>query len=463
MPSSHAAGVPGIANTLPELATALRAGHTTSRALTDQALARIADAQGQGATVFVQVDADAARAMADSADALRRAGVELSPLMGIPISVKDLFDVAGQVTRAGSTILASRPPAARDAPVIRRLRQAGAVIVGRTNMSEFAFSGLGLNPHYGTPLSPWDRATRRVAGGSSSGAAASVADGMAALGLGTDTGGSVRIPAALCGLTGFKPTASRIPREGAVPLSTSLDSIGPIARSVACCAWADAVLAGQPVDETGPAAPPLAGLRIGVLNHMTTDGIDGTVAAIYQRALDTLSRAGARLTELRFAPLDELGAINRFGLSPIEAHAWHRTLLPDHAEAYDPRVLARIQRGAPANAADYIALLDARAAMIAQARPVWDAFDAVACPTVPIVPPPAAPLANDDALFTQTNALVLRNPSIINFLDGCALSLPCHAADEAPVGLMLSASGGRDADLLCVGRAVEGALAEVRR
>lgn len=258
---------------LARLAADLARGKTTSRALVETALERIADPGGQGSTVFLEINAASARATADAHDRLRAAGTVLSPLAGIPISVKDLFDIAGQVTRAGSRVLADAPPAQADAPVVQRLRQAGAVIVGRTNMTEFAFSGLGLNPHYGTPLSPYGRreaGQARIAGGSSSGAAASVADGMAAVALGSDTGGSIRIPAAFCGLTGFKPTAARIPHDGVVPLSTTLDSFGPIGISVACCALVDRILAGLPPHVPTPRR--LAGLRLGVLNPLRHRG-----------------------------------------------------------------------------------------------------------------------------------------------------------------------------------------------
>jgi len=200
------------------LAGELAAGKTTSQALVEDALTRIAVPSGEGARVFLRTHRESALAEAKASDALRAHGIVPSPLAGIPVSVKDLFDVAGDITRAGSKVLADAAPATADATAVRRLRQAGAIIVGRTNMVEFAFSGLGLNPHYGTPKNPWDRATGRIPGGSSSGAAVSVSDGMAAMGLGTDTGGSVRIPAALCGLAGFKPTARRISKDGTFPL-----------------------------------------------------------------------------------------------------------------------------------------------------------------------------------------------------------------------------------------------------
>ncbi|MGV4714482.1 amidase, partial [Burkholderia pseudomallei] len=341
---------------------------------------------------------------------------------------------------------------------------AGAVLVGRTNMSEFAFSGLGLNPHYGTPRSPYRRdvpGDERIAGGSSSGAAASVADGMAAVALATDTGGSIRIPAALCGLTGFKPTASRIPKQGGVPLSTTLDSFGPIGVSVACCALVDRILAG--LEPHVCAARPLEGVRLGVLTNYVTDGMDAHVATSLDAALKHLEAAGAIVSDARFAPLDTLPGINRIGFASIEAHAWHRPLVARHRDAYDPRVLARILKGEPASAADYLDLVAARAALIDEAaRTVWQRFDALVAPTVPIAPPRIAELERDDDAFARTNALVLRNPSAFNFLDACALSLPCHPRDTAPVGLMLAAAPHHDDALLAIGQAVEAVLATIR-
>jgi len=304
---------------LAQLAADLAAGRTTSRALVETALERIADPAGQGAVAFMHVDAGGARQAADAHDRLRAAGTVLSPLAGIPVSVKDLFDIEGQPTRAGSTVLADAPAAKQDAVAVARLKRAGAVIVGRTNMSEFAFSGLGLNPHYGNPLSPYRRDVKgdeRISGGSSSGAAASVADGMAAVALGTDTGGSIRIPSALCGLTGFKPTSTRIPKQGGVPLSSTLDSFGPIGVSVACCALVDRMLAG--LEPRVPAARPLEGVRLGVLTNYVTDGVEPVVAAAIDTALKHLEAAGAIVSEVRFAPLDRLPEINRFGFSPIE-------------------------------------------------------------------------------------------------------------------------------------------------
>jgi aspartyl-tRNA(Asn)/glutamyl-tRNA(Gln) amidotransferase subunit A len=444
---------------LQQLADALDAGTTTSRALVETALERIAAAGGDGAHAFIHVDADGVRRQADAQDALRRAGVRLSPLAGLPVSVKDLFDVAGETTRAGSRVLDDVAPATIDALAVARLRRAGAVLIGRTNMSEFAFSGLGLNPWRGTPRSPWRDSTDekpRVAGGSSSGAAASVAQGMAAAGLGSDTGGSLRIPAAFCGLTGFKPTARRTPTAGMFPLSTTLDTTGAIAPSVACCALLDRVLS-TPLAEDATRTT-LDGVRLAVLSNYVTEGMDATVAQAWEAALTKLARAGARLVPVRLPLLDTLPTINRCGFSPIEAYATHRARLHTQADAYDPRVLARIRHGEAARAADYLDLLTARAAAIAEARAALAGFDAFIMPTVPVVPPAIDALEADPAHFTATNALVLRNPSVVNFLDGCAVSLPCTPPGAAPVGLSVAGLALADARVLGIAQAMENAL-----
>lgn len=440
-------------NTLQER---LRSGKAHAEGLAEEALARAAAPEGEGARVFTALYGKKARAMAHASDTLRKAGVVRSPLEGVPISIKDLFDVAGETTRAGSVALDDAPAAMRDAEIVRRLVAAGAVLVGRTNMTEFAFSGLGLNPHYGTPLNPYDRAARRIPGGSSSGAAVSVTDGMAAGAVGTDTGGSVRIPAALCGLVGFKPTAARVPQQGTLPLSTSLDSIGPIARSVACCALLDAVLSGSAFDL--PEALPLAGLRLAVPTTLALDGMDEAVGSAFRRALSRLSGAGAEITELAIPEFATLATINaKGGLPAAEAWHWHRALIEKAAARYDPRVLMRVRRGADITAADYLDLLDARASWIAAVRKRLAPFDALVMPTVPVIAPRIADL-EDDAAFGATNLLMLRNPTLINFLDGCALSVPCHEAGEAPVGLMLAGHGGSDRRIIALGLAIEAAL-----
>lgn len=443
-------------NTLTELAAALDAGRTTSRALVEQCLAAIAAPAGEGARTFISVDAGAALAQADAADALRRFD-RAGPFAGIPVSVKDLFDVAGQVSAAGSRVLADAPPATAHAPVIARMLAAGFVLVGRTNMTEFAFSGIGINPHYGTPASPWDRASRRIPGGSSSGAGVSVADGMAFAALGTDTGGSCRIPAALCGIVGYKPTARRVPIAGVVPLSPALDSVGPLANSVQCCAIVDAVLAGEPVRDIPPL--PLAGLRLAIPGSIVCDDMDAPVAAAFGRAIAKLTAAGTCIETVAFPGLGRIRAANATGgLAPAEAFAWHRGLLAKHPESYDPRVRARIELAGSMSAADLLDLLAARIAIRAAMDAATLPYDALVMPTCPIVPPTIDSLA-DDAAFTRANGLVLRNPSIANFLDRCSISLPCHAPGDAPVGLMLTGETMGDARLFAVAAAVERALA----
>ncbi len=447
--------------TLRSLAARLSSGEVSSAQLVERALERATDPAGEGSRVFTRLLADQARAAAQAMDRLRAAGAAPSPYAGIPITVKDLFDVAGQVTTAGSRVLQDNPAAERDAVAVARLRAAGFVIIGRTNMTEFAYSGLGMNAHYGTPRNPYDRATGRIPGGSSSGAAVAVTDGMSAAGLGTDTGGSCRIPAALCGIVGFKPTAHRVAKEGVVPLSTTLDSVGPLARSVDCCALLDAVLTNGPLQTEHPL--PLDGLRLGVPDCYVTEGMDGIVAAAYERALSHLSAAGARLLSLPLAMLKEIPQINaKGGLVGAEAYAWHRPYLERSAHLYDPWVLQRFEAGKSQSAADYIATRTARAQLIERVGRVTARVDALLMPTVPIVAPALAELAETETA-NRTNLFLLRNPSLANFLDRCALSIPCHRQGEAPVGLMLVGEHGDDRRLLAIGRAVETVIAPEAR
>ncbi|BBK32464.1 aspartyl-tRNA(Asn)/glutamyl-tRNA(Gln) amidotransferase subunit A [Stella humosa] len=440
-----------------DLAADLAAGRTTSAELTEAALARIADPAGEGAATFMVVHADAARAAAEASDRLRAAGVVPSPLAGIPVSVKDLFDEQGQVTRAGSTALAGAPATA-DAPIVARLRAAGAVIVGRTNMVEFAFSGVGLNPHYGTPAAPFERATnRRVPGGSSSGAAVSVSDGMAAVAIGSDTGGSVRIPSAFCGLAGLKPTASRVPTAGAFPLSTTLDSVGPLAPTLACCAVVDAIMAGEA--PTVPAAAPLAGLRLGLPRNIVRDGIEAVVADHFDAALKRLSAAGAHIVEFDFPELDEIPVANsKGGFAVAEAWALHRQRIAERGQQFDPRVRVRIERGVQMEAADYVDLIHTRANINRRADARTAVFDAVIMPTCVVLPPPIANFT-DDGYYGRTNLLILRNTALGNFLDRCSVSIPATPAGAPPVGFCLVGQRGDDRRLLSVGRAVEALLA----
>lgn len=444
--------------TLNELAADLATGRTTASQLVEASLARIADDAGEGARAFVKVHAEKARVAAEAADALRRAGLASSRFAGIPIAVKDLFDLAGEPTPAGSVVLADAAPAPADAVAIARLKAAGFIVVGRNNMTEFAFSGLGINPHYGTPANPHDRAARRIPGGSSSGAAVCVTDGMAAAAIGSDTGGSCRIPAALCGIVGYKPTAGAVPLGGTLPLSFTLDSIGPLAASVDCCASLHAIMSGSPTGES-EAARSVRGLRIAVPQSVVFDGIEPHVAATFEAALKRLADAGAHVDEIPLTEFEMAGRINaKGGFAAPEALSWHRTLLEQQPERYDQRVRARIQRAREQSAADYIDMLHMRRAYIEAVNRVISPYDALAMPTVPMIAPTIASLENDTDLFVKTNLTLLRNPSLINLMDGCSISLPIQRDGEAPVGLMLSAAGGRDAALFANARAVEAAL-----
>jgi aspartyl-tRNA(Asn)/glutamyl-tRNA(Gln) amidotransferase subunit A len=397
--------------TVLDITADLANGRTSSRELIEAALAQIADPAGEGARTFVKVYGDSARAVAYAQDRLRKAGYIASPLAGLPVSLKDLFDVSGERTLAGSKALGDSPPAVHDAPVVSRLRAACAVLIGRTNMTEFAFSGVGINPHYGTPGNPYDR--RLIPGGSSSGAAVSVSDGGAVIAIGTDTGGSVRIPAALCGIVGFKPTQERIPRDGVTPLSTTLDSIGPLANSLACCAVADAILAGEP--PIVPPAIPVESLRLGVPQTYVLEGLEAEVASAFANGCTILSRAGARIVDLPLSELAELPAINASGgFAPIEAYAWHKPLLQRHGGEYDPRVRTRIERASGMTAVEYIRLRAARADLINRVAARTSGFDALLMPTVAITAPPIAAFGRDED-YRRLNALLLRNTSVINF------------------------------------------------
>jgi aspartyl-tRNA(Asn)/glutamyl-tRNA(Gln) amidotransferase subunit A len=427
-------------------------GHPTCRDRLEQALSRIADPSGEGARACLTVYADAARAAADTADARAARGVPIGPLDGVIVSIKDLFDVAGEVTRAGSKILAEEgAPAKTDAVIVQRLRAAGAVIVAKTNMTEFAFSGIGANPHFGTPGNPHDRS--RVPGGSSAGAPVAVADGMCDIAIGTDTGGSVRVPAALCGLVGFKPSRQRVPTDGAFPLSKTLDSIGPIAASVEDCVKADGVMAGERFAPLEPIA--LTDVSIGIAEGLPLDRLDDTVGPTFAAAITRLESAGVRLTHENLSLLDDMVAVNaKGGILPAEACALHRDRLKRRAADIDPNVRLRIERGCAVSADDYAAMFHERARLVAAMDARLSGVDALVMPTTAIVAPTMAEVA-DLNVFAARNAAVLRNTSIVNFFDLCAISLPLPVAPPAlPVGLMLVARNGQDRKLLGIAAAV---------
>ena len=399
---------------------------------------------------FLRIDADEARRQAaDPANQSR-------PLAGLAVSIKDLFDIAEQPTPAGSKVLADAPPATHDSPAVARLRAAGAALVGRTNMSEFAFSGVGVNPHHGTPPNPADPKTPRIPGGSSSGCAVSVATGAAFVGLGSDTGGSIRIPAALCGIVGFKNTARLTPLAGAFPLSGTLDTICAMTRSVRDAILAHEILADCKVQRS---AKPLREYRLAIAKTQMFDGIDSTVARAFERTVRRLRDAGVRIDEIPLEAIQNLGTIQSAGgFAAAESYADHRLLLARAGERYDPRVRTRIERGANMKAWEYLDLHRARAAWIAEVGQALAGYDAVLSPTVPMVAPPIADVApgtERDENFFRVNALLLRNTSVVNMLDGCALSLPCHAPDELPVGLMVWHEGMHDDAILDLSLQIE--------
>jgi aspartyl-tRNA(Asn)/glutamyl-tRNA(Gln) amidotransferase subunit A len=447
---------------LVRLAMDLSLGRVSSIHTTESCLEAALDMSGEGARVFTVIHRDGAIRQAQIADQQLHNGQRCGPLTGIPISVKDLFDVRGETTTAGSVVLCGSAPPGADAPAVARLRAAGAILIGRTNMTEFAFSGLGINPHFGTPRCPYRRGEGRIPGGSSSGAAVSISDGMALGALGTDTGGSVRIPAALCGVTGFKPSAHRTPLAGVFPLSPSLDSVGVIALTVDCCSRLDSVVSGSPGRPLH--SPSLSSLTLGVLQGYVLEGIDDKVAASFDAAISLLSRIGANIRDLSSHAIAGIPELYRNGGIPAaESYSIHSRLITQHREQYDPRVLARILRGASISSDAYNDLINARTRAISEFQDEAAGIDAFLIPTVPRIAPCIEEVTRDDDSYMAANAAMLRNTSIANFIDGCALSIPCHGPGEAPVGLMVMGLRDWDESILSIGSSIEGALATIGR
>ena len=436
-------------------ATAVRAGRRTATEAMEQAIAA-ADGPACRHAYVRRFDA-MARASAAAVDAGRRAGVPVPPLAGLAVSIKDLFDVAGMPSTAASRSLADAAPADSDCPAVARLRAAGAALSGHTNLTEFAFSGIGINPHHGTPANVATArldATPRIPGGSTSGGAVTVASGAAWAALGSDTRGSIRVPAALHGLVGFKNTQALTPTEGCLPLSFTLDTACAITRSVRDAVLLHEVLAARRVRLR---RRPLRALRLALPTGPMLAGLDDVVTRAFERSVDRLRALGAEFVE-RPLPDSDIPWSSSGQISAAEAWAWHRGRLEARQADYDPRVLTRIRGGGGIGAGDYIDRLQSRRHWIAQVERMATDIDAFVCPTVPIVAPPLQPLLHDDEAFFATNALLLRNPSVVNYLDGCALSLPCQAPDELPVGLMVWAPGGHDDAVLDISLAIEQAL-----
>jgi aspartyl-tRNA(Asn)/glutamyl-tRNA(Gln) amidotransferase subunit A len=424
-------------------------------AVTEETLARIAACDDRA--VFVRVTRD--RALAE-ARAARRRGGSLGPLDGVPVAWKDLFDLNGMPTPAGSVVLADAPPAERDAPVVANLARAGTICVGRTNMTEFAYSGIGLNPHRGTPRNPHGKDQPRVPGGSSSGSAVAVARGLVPVAIGTDTGGSVRLPAALNGVVGYKSTTGRYAMAGVFPLSPTLDSLGVFSRTVTEAALVDAAMRGLAPKTPPPRSP--AGGGIVVPTNLVLDDCEPAVLANFEAAIERLARAGAVVER---AALPAFDAVMRLGdkrgvILAAEAYAIHRARLDsDAASRMDRRVVERLRLGARIGLTDYLVVAFARRDLIAETA-AWLAGRFVAFPTTPIVAPPIAPLEHDDERFFAVNARLLRNTSLGNFLDWCGVSLPSGVdQDGMPTALLLSASAGDDDALLAFASGCETSVA----
>jgi len=390
-----------------------------------------------------------------------------SPLKGLAYSVKDLFDVAGSPTLAGSLVLQGQPLATADCPAVARMNNEGGAYLGRTNMVEFAFSGIGNNPHYGTPAA-WDAISDKpvqsngqshVPGGSSSGAAVSVATGAAFIGLGSDTGGSIRIPAALNGIVGFKNTARLVPTVGAVPLSTTMDTVCAMTRSVRDAILAHEILASRKVARANRS---LNSYRLAVPTSLMLDGLSAGVQQAWERSLSQLSKAGAHIEETPMAQINELaGLLTTGGFSAAESFTWHRKLLATDEANYDPRVAARILRGANMKAFEYLDLQMGRATWIARMQSALSTYDAALSPTTPIHGPSldsVAPGAERDEAFFLANGLLLRNTSLVNMLDGCALSLPMHQVGELPSSMMVWQGPMQDDSVLNISLLIESTL-----
>ncbi len=455
--ASPASSAPALLD-LADAASAVASGHVSASALLQDALAA-ADSPACAFAYLRRFDAQA-RLTATAVDVARAAGMPVPPLAGLAVSIKDLFDVAGWPTTAASRSLADALPALVDCPAVARLRVAGAALSGHTNLSEFAYSGVGINPHHGTPVNPVTAAinpTPRIPGGSTSGGAVSVATGAAWAALGSDTGGSIRIPAALQGLVGFKNTQRLTPLQGAVPLSTTLDTVCAITRSVRDAVLVHGILAARtPV----PLVKPVHALRLGVPQTLMLDGLDAEVSRAFDRTLDVLRAGGALIEDLSLGALADLAGLQaNGGFTAAESWAWHRARLAVLEADYDPRVAQRIRRGETISAADYIDLLQARAAWMARVQAELQGFDAVLAPTVPMVAPAIAPLLSSDNRFFAINAMLLRNAAVVNMLDGCALSIPCHQPGQMPVGLMVWGPAMADDAVLGVGLTIEAALA----
>ncbi len=440
------------------LSVLLQAGNLDPVQLAKTTLERIAGYQDQA--IFTALLGERALAEAKASGERIRSGRSRGLLDGIPVAWKDLFDTKGAVTTAGSAVLTDSAPAEADAAVVKALAEAGMVSVGRTNLSEFAFSGLGINPHYGTPHNAASRDLPRIPGGSSAGSGVAVAAGLVPVAIGTDTGGSIRIPAALNGIVGYKATRGRYSMQGVYPLAKSLDSLGPLCRTVQDAVWVDAAMRGRAAPEVG--RTDVSDLKLVIPETVVFDDAEPGVVTAFEAAISCLEKAGARIIRRAFPIFAEIFALMaRHGaLVTAEAYALHKERLQGaDAERMDQRVVARTRLGERISMTDYVAILDARQRLIAALADNLEAGGLMAHPTLPHVAQPIAPLLADDDLFFRVNGKTLRNTSIGNFLDGCGVSIPCGTGDAGmPVGFLLSGQRNEDGRLLSAALSAEAVI-----
>jgi aspartyl-tRNA(Asn)/glutamyl-tRNA(Gln) amidotransferase subunit A len=420
-------------------------------------------------SAYISVTADRAMAMAQAAESALSGGDHRGPLHGIPIALKDLFDVSGLVTTGGTIILRDNV-AERDATAARRLFEAGAVLLGKTHMVEFAFGGAGINHHYGTPWNPWDADVHRLPGGSSSGSAVAVAGGLASAALGSDTGGSVRIPASFCGLVGLKPTFGRVSCAGALPLDPSLDSVGPLSRCVTDAAMVYNVIAGvDPFDSGTLAVPPfvpvedleaeVGGMRLCIPREYFWDDVEPAVEAAVRATAGVFADLGAYVDEVTLDPLNRLNELRSFkNLTAVETCVSYGTLLEERGQDFDPIVRERMVDGFDVSAVEYLTVRRFRDTLQRDAAAAMADIDVLLVPTTPFVAPAVDDCDDQGPEYWRINGMCLRNTAAANLLGLCAISLPCgFTEDGLPIGLMLIGRPHEEEQLLRLARAYEAA------
>lgn len=444
-----------VSRSIAQLSVLIQSGKLDPRDLAGETFDAIRSHPDQA--IFLRLTEDRAKREADASTRRIREGRSLGALDGIPIAWKDIFDLEGMPTPAGSIVLADAEPAGRDADVVANLARAGMVSVGRVNMSEFAFSGLGINPHFGTPANPRATDGHRLPGGSSSGSAVAVAAGLVPVAMGTDTGGSIRIPAAFNGIVGYKATRGRYGMGGVFPLSKSLDSLGPLTRTVSDAILIDAAMRGRTCPDISAAE--WAGQEVVVPETVFFDGIEPEVAVAFEAGLARLEQAGARIRRAAFPQISEIFELmgEHGPLVTAEAFALHRQRLSGGAaDRMDPRVVTRCRMGEKTDMPAYIAILEARARLISAFGAVVGDSAVIVTPTLPHVAPLTEPLEKDFDAFVTMNGFTLRNTLIGNFLDWCGVSLPCGTGAHAmPVGMLISGLPNRDEQVLSLALTAE--------